>query len=100
MVVMTDGFSWDDVLIPSNLARSKGITMIAVGIGNGANYTQLLQIAETQSNVIEVSSYSDLDKLVNFIENFFCKQIIDIKMNETITGNVVRTPESPSYYRM
>jgi hypothetical protein len=45
MVVMTDGFSWDDVVIPSNIARSKGITMIAVGIGNGANFTQLLEIA-------------------------------------------------------
>ena len=45
MVVMTDGFSFDDVLIPSSEARSKGITMIAVGIGSGANDAQLLEIA-------------------------------------------------------
>lgn len=44
-MVMTDGFSFDDVLIPSSEARSKGITMIAVGIGSGANDAQLLEIA-------------------------------------------------------
>jgi len=97
---MTDGFSYDDVLDASNYARSKGITMIAVGIGPNVNYDQMLEIAETQSNVIKVSSYADLQKLVNFIENFFCKQIIDIKLNDFITGNVVRVPDSPSYYRL
>ncbi len=92
MVVMTDGFSYDDVLLASNYARSKGITMIAVGIGAGANDIQLLQIAQTPSNMIKVSSYADLDKLVSFIENFFCKQIIDIKLDDLVTGNVVRVP--------
>lgn len=67
MIVMTDGLSYDDVLIASNIARSKGITMIAVGIGSGINEPQLLQIAETPSNIIKVSSYADLDRLVSFI---------------------------------
>lgn len=42
MVVMTDGFSYDEVGAASNYARSKGITMLAVGIGSGVNDTQLL----------------------------------------------------------
>lgn len=42
---MTDGLSFDDVEDASNYARSKGITMIAVGIGAGVNDAQLLQIA-------------------------------------------------------
>jgi hypothetical protein len=50
--------------------------------------------------MIKVSSYADLTKLVNFIENFFCKQIIDLKLSDTVTGNVVRVPDSPSYYRL
>lgn len=37
MIIMTDGMSFDDVLQASNLARSKGITMIGVGIGSGVN---------------------------------------------------------------
>lgn len=45
MIVMTDGLSYDDVLYASNYARSKNISMIAVGIGAGADQTQLLQIA-------------------------------------------------------
>lgn len=42
MILMTDGKSFDQVLAASNFARSKGITMIAVGIGFGVNDTQLL----------------------------------------------------------
>jgi hypothetical protein len=42
MIVMTDGFSYDNVLYASNYARSKGITMIAVGIGGNVNDVQLL----------------------------------------------------------
>lgn len=37
MILMTDGQSYDDVLYASNYARSKGITMIGVGIGNDVN---------------------------------------------------------------
>jgi methylmalonyl-CoA mutase cobalamin-binding subunit len=42
MIVLTDGYSYDDVLYASNYARSKGITMIAVGIGANYDYDQLL----------------------------------------------------------
>jgi len=42
---MTDGRSNDQVLDASNYARSKDITMIAVGIGPSINITQLNQIA-------------------------------------------------------
>jgi hypothetical protein len=31
--------------------------------------------------LIKVASYADLDKLVSFIENYFCKQIINVKVN-------------------
>jgi hypothetical protein len=39
---MTDGKSYDNVLDASNYARSKGITMIAVGIGPAIYEPQLL----------------------------------------------------------
>jgi uncharacterized protein YegL len=58
MVVLTDGGSSDDVLMASNNARDNGITIIAVGIGLNVNTTQLLQIAQTSSNMILISSYS------------------------------------------
>jgi hypothetical protein len=100
LIVMTDGKSNDQVLASSNYARSKGITIIAVGIGSGVNDTQLLQISETPANMIKITSYADLGKLVAIIENYFCKQIIDLKLNQTIVGNSVRVPESPAYFRL
>lgn len=81
MVVLTDGGSSDDVLMASNYARSKGITIIAVGIGINVNTTQLLQIAQSSSNMILISSYNELSNLVKFISNYFCKQIITIDIN-------------------
>ncbi len=42
LILLTDGKSNDPVLAAANYARSKGITIIAVGIGSGVNDTQLL----------------------------------------------------------
>ena len=74
--------------------------MISVGIGSNVNDVQLLQMAETPSNIIKASGYNDLQKMVDFLSNFFCKQIIDLKLNETIVNNIIRVPESPAYFRV
>jgi len=58
MVILTDGNSYDDVILASNYARSNGISLIAVGIGPNVNQTQLLQIAQTPSNMILITKYS------------------------------------------
>jgi len=100
LIVMTDGNSFDDVKAASEYARSFDITLFCVGIGAKINNTQLLQIAGTASNIVLIDSYSSLDKLVYLIENYFCKQIVDVKLNEFIEGNVVRVPTSPSYFRV
>ncbi len=64
LIVLTDGFSYDDVLDAANYARSKGITVISVGIGPNTNYVQLLEMAETPSNIIKVTSYNDLGRMI------------------------------------
>lgn len=58
LIVITDGQSYDQVLSSANYARSQKITLIAVGVGPGTNDTQLLEIAQSSSNVIKVSSFS------------------------------------------
>ena len=78
MAVMTDGISHDDVLQASNYARSKGITMIAIGVGSNINDPQLLQIAETSSNIIKIDSYDKIEESVEFLSNYFCKQLITV----------------------
>lgn len=42
MILMTDGKSYDQVGDAANYARSKGISIIAVGIGNAVNVSQLV----------------------------------------------------------
>lgn len=100
LVILTDGESYDSVLEAANNARANGIILFCVGIGGNINNAQLLQIAGSSSNVVYISSYSSLSNLVNLIENYFCKQIIDVNLNDVIYGNVVRVPTSPSYFRV
>lgn len=100
LVILTDGGSYDDVVYASAYARSKGITLFCVGIGANINAAQLLQIAGTQSNILYIQSYSTLSNLATLISNYFCKQIIDVNLNDVIIGNVVRVPSSPNYYRV
>lgn len=64
LVVLTDGVSNDPVLAASDWARSNGIALIAVGIGGNINKNQLLQIAGSESNYIQINSYNELPKLV------------------------------------
>lgn len=49
VVVITDGFAQDDVVRPSNLARRRGIDIIAVGITREVNIRQMLELAGGQS---------------------------------------------------
>lgn len=64
ITILTDGGSGDSVVEASNYARSLGITILCVGIGSNYNNTQLLQIAGSQSNIVYLTDYSQLQKFV------------------------------------
>jgi hypothetical protein len=100
LVILTDGGSVDNVYYASEYARSQGITLFCVGIGSGINVAQLKQIAGTDSNILYITAYNTLEKLAYLIENYFCKQIRDVNLYDSIIGNVVRVPTSPNYYRV
>jgi hypothetical protein len=100
LVILTDGVSYDNVYYAAEYARSQGITVFCVGIGGGINNAQLLQMAGTQSNVLYISAYNTLEKLAYLIENYFCKQIVDVNLYDNYLGNVVRVKTSPNYYRV
>ncbi len=96
---MTDGESVDDVAVASRLAREKGITMIGMGLGLFTNRTQLLEMTGGDpSNVLNLQSYDDLDKIVEFISSYFCRQIKYVGLNQQVNGNTVLVPNSPSYF--
>ena len=84
LIILTDGGSYDDVILASNYARDNGISIIAVGIGVNVNQVQLLQIAQSSSNMILISNYSQLQILVNYISNYMCKQTVTININQTL----------------
>lgn len=100
LVILTDGGSYDDVVYASNYARDNGISIIAVGIGVNVNQAQLLQIAQTPSNIILVNSYSSLKQLVDYISNYMCKQTVTLNLNDTLQKNHLKMPSSPNYYRI
>lgn len=76
LIVITDGQSYDQVVTSAKYAVENKITVIAVGVGPGVNDTQMLEIAQSPTNVIKVSSFVELTKLAKYIGNFLCKQVI------------------------
>jgi len=54
----------------------------------------------TQSNIINVPTYSSLSQLVSLISNYFCKQMLNVNVNSIIYGNYVRVVTCPSYFRV
>ena len=76
VVVITDGGSTEppeDVLYYANQIRAVGANIIALGVGNLINITQLDEIAGTPNQVVLVNSESDLDSIVkDFLQQFPC----------------------------
>jgi hypothetical protein len=54
----------------------------------------------TQSNIINVATYSGLSPLAGLISNYFCKQMLNVDINSTLYSNYVRSSSSPSYFRI
>ncbi len=74
-VVLTDGASSrdSDKTVPySAEARTEGITIFAIGIGEAVNTEELLGIAGTPDKVIHVSNFDALDMITSQITTFAC----------------------------
>lgn len=80
LVVITDGQATCqyrpnicfDPTESSRLLRSDGVTILAVGVGNAANRTELEVIAGNQNNVFQVSSFASLPDISSEIEGRSC----------------------------
>jgi uncharacterized protein YegL len=81
LVILTDGGSADNVQYAADYARQNGIILFCVGIGANINTAQLQQITNSNSNIVYITDYASLSGLVNLIENYFCKQILDLNLN-------------------
>ncbi|XP_078580606.1 uncharacterized protein LOC144864418 isoform X3 [Branchiostoma floridae x Branchiostoma japonicum] len=72
MIVVTDGQSSDDVVGPAQTARNAGISMYAIGIGNGVDTNELLQIAGQADRVVQSADFSTLFSVGENLQELVC----------------------------
>lgn len=80
MVILTDGGADDDIVAASDYARSFGISILAVGIGDQINVTQLNLLGQSSSNVIIINGFSYLQQLINYISSYICLQTVTVNL--------------------
>ncbi|CAH1257629.1 MUC5AC [Branchiostoma lanceolatum] len=73
LVVITDGESYDSVVDPARYAALSGITVYAVGVGDGVNDRTLEHIAGDPSRVLHVSDYSSLATIAQALQETVCE---------------------------
>ncbi|XP_019646188.1 PREDICTED: transmembrane cell adhesion receptor mua-3-like [Branchiostoma belcheri] len=73
LIVITDGESYDDVVDPARRAAQSGITLYAVGVGDGVNDRTLEHIAGDSSRVLHVSDYSSLAAIAQELQETVCE---------------------------
>ncbi|XP_069756092.1 von Willebrand factor A domain-containing protein 2 isoform X3 [Narcine bancroftii] len=72
VVVLTDGASTDDAVVPAQTLRNNGITVFAAGIGD-AQEESLLRIAGSTHYLMTVPSYEDLKYFEEIIAHRICE---------------------------
>uniref|UniRef100_A0A3Q3NHT1 VWFA domain-containing protein n=1 Tax=Mastacembelus armatus TaxID=205130 RepID=A0A3Q3NHT1_9TELE len=77
-VVVTDGKSQDDVVDASIEARSQGITLFAVGVGNEIATSELVSIANKPSStyVLYAEDYTTIDRIRDSMEQRLCEESV------------------------
>ena len=74
LIVMTDGKSTDDVVIPANALNDANITVFAIGIGRNYDMQQLQQIAsKPQIKYALTTDFNRLDELYTSIRDDACR---------------------------
>lgn len=71
VVVLTDGSSGDDAIVPAQKIRDSGVSLFVIGIGD-VQRERLLQIAGSEERMISVSSYVDLKYFEDVLVQMVC----------------------------
>ena len=73
VVVITDGSSMDDVAVPSNALKSRGVRIYCVGVGRYINGRQLdIMASPPRKNHIFTADWTHLGVVVNELRNAIC----------------------------
>ena len=76
-VVITDGISknFQETAMEAQLARDMGISMFAVGVTNKINITELMAIADTPKQVIELTAFNELQGRLAKMMKTICRKL-------------------------
>uniref|UniRef100_A0A8C6WN41 von Willebrand factor A domain containing 2 n=1 Tax=Neogobius melanostomus TaxID=47308 RepID=A0A8C6WN41_9GOBI len=71
VVVLTDGSSGEDAVVPAQKLRDNGVSVFVIGIGD-VQRERLLPIAGSEERLIPVSSYEDLKYFEDVLVQMVC----------------------------
>ena len=78
LVVITDGEqtktkAFTELTVASQGVKNKGVAVLAVGVGKGANEAELREIASNQEKVFVSASFKELQSLAAEIRKSLCE---------------------------
>ncbi|CAH1783538.1 unnamed protein product [Owenia fusiformis] len=91
VVVLTDGVSTvqkEKTVPEALLLRQDGVSIVTVAIGNGADDTELLQMASDTSLLFEAQSFEDLPAIVTSLSNAICNNVDECESGPCQNGGV------------
>ena len=68
--------------VPADALKRRGITIFVIGIGKFFNRKQLLQIVDRRDQLIEASTFTELEEKVNDIATTLCQQDVGKSVNK------------------
>ena len=87
-ILITDGYSYNpnQTSLEASVARSKGIELFAIGVGEGVDETELRAIASSpdSSHVFQVENYGALKHIHKVLASKAChSKCHNVKQNES-----------------
>ncbi|XP_055085760.1 von Willebrand factor A domain-containing protein 2 [Periophthalmus magnuspinnatus] len=74
VVVLTDGSSGEDAVVPAQKLRDNGVSVFVIGVGD-VQRERLLTIAGSEERMISVSSYEDLKYFEDVLVQMVCTEV-------------------------
>lgn len=68
--------------VAANALKRRGITIFVIGIGPFINRNELLQIVDRSDQLIELSTFAELEEKVNDIATALCQQDVGKSVNK------------------
>uniref|UniRef100_A0AAV2LGR2 von Willebrand factor A domain-containing protein 2 n=1 Tax=Knipowitschia caucasica TaxID=637954 RepID=A0AAV2LGR2_KNICA len=74
VVVLTDGSSAEDAVVPAQRLRDNGVSLFVIGVGD-VQRERLLPIAGSEEHMISVASYEDLKYSEDVLVQMVCTEV-------------------------